>query len=70
MDEQHLDEDYWNGKWKCNLANLEQWLDISTILLSFHAQKNTRNKGQINILVAYAGTCKVNLNVTNALNNL
>ncbi len=60
-----------NGKWKCNLANLEQWLDISTILFSFHVQKNTTNKGEINIPVAYASsTCKINFDVTNALNNL
>ncbi len=24
LDEQHLYEDCWNGKWKCNLANPEQ----------------------------------------------
>jgi hypothetical protein len=22
LDEQHLYENYWNGKWKCNLANV------------------------------------------------
>ncbi len=39
MDEQHLYEDCWNGKWKCNFAKLEQWLDISYIYFSFPAQK-------------------------------
>jgi hypothetical protein len=24
-------EDCWNGKWKCNLANPKQWLDILII---------------------------------------
>jgi hypothetical protein len=24
LDEQHMYEDCWNGKWKCNLANPEQ----------------------------------------------
>jgi hypothetical protein len=28
MDEWHMYENCWNGKWKCNIANLEQWLDI------------------------------------------
>ncbi len=31
LDERHPYEDYWNGKWKCNLANSEQWFNISTI---------------------------------------
>jgi hypothetical protein len=35
LDECHLYEDYWNGKGKCNLGDLEQWLDISAILFSF-----------------------------------
>jgi hypothetical protein len=35
LDEQHPYEDCWNGKWKCNLIDLEQWFDISAILLSF-----------------------------------
>jgi hypothetical protein len=35
LDEQHLYEDCWNGKWKCNLVDLEQWLDISTIFILF-----------------------------------
>jgi hypothetical protein len=28
IDERHLYEDCWNGKWKCNFVDLEQWLDI------------------------------------------
>jgi hypothetical protein len=35
LDERHLYEDCWNGKWKCNLGDLEQWLDISAIFFSF-----------------------------------
>jgi hypothetical protein len=37
LDECHLYENCWNGKWKCHLANAEQWLDISTTLFSFLA---------------------------------
>jgi hypothetical protein len=32
LDGWHLYEDCWNVKWKCNLANPEQWFAISTIL--------------------------------------
>jgi hypothetical protein len=35
LDEQHLYEDYWNGKWKCNFEDPEQLLDISFVLFSF-----------------------------------
>jgi len=38
---------------KCNLANPKQWLDISTILLSFPTRKNTTNKNQITIATTY-----------------
>jgi len=48
--DKHLYEDCWNGKWKCNLADSKQWLDILIILFSFPTQKNTMNKSQINIL--------------------
>jgi hypothetical protein len=70
LDEQHLYEDCWNGKWKCNLINLEQWLDISTILFSFLVRKNTTNKSQISNHATYAGRAKVNLDATNASTNL
>jgi hypothetical protein len=29
LNEQHLYEDCWNGKWKCNLIDPKSWLDIS-----------------------------------------
>jgi hypothetical protein len=70
LDEQHLYENCWNGKWKCNLANPEQWFDILTTLLSFLAHKNTTNKSQINILATYASKAKVNFDATNASTNL
>jgi hypothetical protein len=34
-DEQHLYKDCWNDKWKCNLADLEYWFQISNVLLFF-----------------------------------
>jgi hypothetical protein len=70
LDERHLYENCWNRKRKCNLVNLEQWLDILAIIFFFPSQKNTTNKSQINILATYAGRAKVNLNATNASTNL
>jgi len=35
LDEWHLYEDFWNNKWKCNLANVEQWFKILVVLLFF-----------------------------------
>ncbi len=70
LDEQHLYEDCWSGKWKCNLVDSQQCLDISTILLSFPIQKNTTNKSQISILVVYVGKTKINFDVANASINL
>jgi hypothetical protein len=69
LDEQHLYEDCWNGKWKCNLVELEQWVDISAIfpLFPFGKIQQTRVKF---ILYVYVGRTKVNLDVANALNNL
>jgi hypothetical protein len=43
-DEQSLYEDYWNGKWKCNLVDLEQWLNVLVILFLFLIRKNTTEK--------------------------
>ncbi len=40
-DEQSLYEDYWNGKWKCNLVDLEQWFNILVVIFLFLTQKNT-----------------------------
>jgi hypothetical protein len=58
-----LYEDCWNGKWKCNLVDLKQWFDISTILFFFPMQKNTTKKIQTNIFATYATRIKVNIDV-------
>jgi hypothetical protein len=70
LDECHLYEDCWNGKWKCNLANPNQWLDISAIFFLFLLEKNITNKSQISIPSTYANKTKFNLDTTNALSNL
>jgi len=40
-DELSLYEDYWNGKWKCNLIDPEQWFNILVVVFLFLTQKNT-----------------------------
>ncbi len=54
LDEQHLYEDCWNGKWKCNLADLKQWFNISIVFFSFLVLKNITKKSQINIPWGFA----------------
>jgi hypothetical protein len=69
LDKQHLYEDCWNGKWKCNFADLEQWLDISCIYFLFPTQKKS-NKIKFFILFAYANRAKINFDVTNSSNDM
>jgi hypothetical protein len=68
--EWRLYENCRNGKWKCNLVDLEKWFNISTFHFYFYAWKNTMNKSQIIILDSCASRSKVNIEVVNALNNL
>jgi len=70
LDDRHLYEDCWNGKWKCNLVDLEQWLKIVVVFFYFLSQKNMTNKSQITIPNNYSFQVKVNLEATNASNNL
>jgi hypothetical protein len=44
LDEQHLYEYCWNGNWKCNLVNQEQWLDIPTIIIFSCSGKYNKQK--------------------------
>ncbi len=68
--ERCLYEDCWNGKWKCNLKNLEQWLKIVAILFSFPSQKNIINNNHITFLDSCYFQAKVNLEIIDASNNL
>jgi hypothetical protein len=68
--EQHLYEDCWNGKWKCNLVDPEQWFKIALVLLSFLSRKNMTKKNQITIPKSCSFQAKVNMEVVNASNNL
>jgi hypothetical protein len=69
LDEWRLYEDCWNSKWKCNLANVEQWFKIS-VLFSFPSWKIITNKSQITIPNSCSSWKKMNIEVANAYNNL
>jgi len=51
LDEKHLYEDCWNGKWKCNLIDLGQFLDILTIIFFFLAWKIQQTKVKLIFLL-------------------
>ncbi len=61
MDEWHLYEDYWNGKWKSNFVDPKQWFDISSILFWFPTWKKILNNSQISIPIACVSRVKVYL---------
>ncbi len=63
--DRELYQDCWVSKWKCNLANPKQWVDISSILLSFPTRNNVTINSIIMINVTHATKAKQNLDVTN-----
>jgi hypothetical protein len=52
------------SKWKCNLANPKQWVDISFILFSFPTKSNVTINNIIMISANHATKAKQNLNDT------
>jgi hypothetical protein len=66
-DEQSLYEDYWNGKWKCNLVDLEQWFNI---LVVFFFVSYSEKYNLVLITISCVTPPKVNLDATNASSNL
>jgi len=51
LDERHLYEDCWNGKWKCNLADLGQWFDILVFFFLFLLGKIQQTKVKLVFLL-------------------
>ncbi len=45
----------WEGKWKCNLSNPMQWVDIDSIAFSFPTGKNTTMNNIITISDVHVG---------------
>jgi hypothetical protein len=70
LDERHLYEDWWNGKWKCNFVDLKQWLDISFVFFLVSSLKNVSNKSHITIPSTYPRRVKIILDANNASSNM
>jgi hypothetical protein len=58
-----LYQDYWVSKWKCNLVDPKQWVDI--VLFSFLARSNFTFNNIIMISANCAIKAKQNLDVDN-----
>jgi hypothetical protein len=56
--------DCWLSKWKCNLGDPEQWVDILFVLFSF-AKSNLTNNSIVTISVTHASKARTNLDVVN-----
>jgi hypothetical protein len=52
------------SRWKSNLANPKQWIDISSIIFSFPVKNNVTINNIIMINVNHATKAKQNLDVT------
>jgi hypothetical protein len=55
----------WLSKWKCNHANLKQWVEISFVTLSFLARSNVMVNSSKSICATHASKAKTNLDVVN-----
>jgi hypothetical protein len=63
--DEELCHNCWLSKWKCNHANLKQWVEISSILFSFSTRNNTTINLIINISVTHASKAKANFDAIN-----
>ncbi len=61
-------KDYWQGRWKCNLVNPMQWVDINSIIFLFLARKNIPMNITITISDVHGNLIKINIDVANELN--
>ncbi len=63
--DRELYQDYWMNKQKCNLIDPKQWVDISSIILSFLARNNVTINSIKMISANLATKAKQNLDVVN-----
>jgi hypothetical protein len=61
--------DYWRGKWKCNLSDPMQWLDIDSIAFLFPSRKNITMNSTITISDVHVSHVRTNIEKINALNH-
>jgi hypothetical protein len=64
-----LYSNYWQGKWKCNLNDLMQWLNINSIAFSFPSRKNITINNTITINDVHASRARANIEEANAHNH-
>ncbi len=65
-----LNQDYWQGKWKCNLTDPIQQADIDTIAFSLPTRKNTTMNNIITISDMHCSLVKSNIDVANEINHI
>ncbi len=65
--DRELYQDYWVNKWKCNLIDPKQWVDISSILFSFLARNNVTVNSIIMIIANPTTKIEQNLDVVNEI---
>jgi len=63
-----LYQGYWEGKWKCNLSDPMQWVDIDSIAFSFPTRKNTTMNNVVMISDVHASQARANIDVANKVN--
>jgi hypothetical protein len=69
MNDVELYLEYWQGKWKCNLSDLMQWLDIDSIVFSFPSRNNITMNNTITISDVHVSHARTNNEKVNALNH-
>ncbi len=57
------------GKWKCNLNDPMQWLNLNFVAFSFHSKKNIFVNNTITSSDVHANWAKTNIDEANALNH-
>jgi hypothetical protein len=65
-----LYQDCWQGRWKCNLVDPMQWVDIDSIAFLFCARKNTMVNNTITISYVHVTWAKVKIDVANEVNQI
>jgi hypothetical protein len=63
-----LYQDCWEVKWKCNLVDPMQWVNIDFIMFSFPTRKNTTMNNIIMINDVHASWARSNIDVANEVN--
>jgi hypothetical protein len=60
-----LYHDCWLSKWKCNLGNPKQWVDILFVLFSFATQSNMTINSIVTNNATHGSKVRINFDVVN-----